>query len=74
MPGAAAEASPLSASQIPDLQCAAAQMTGAVRRAVQAEMALKYGHGSAGFAETLVGWSRHTVEGGVAEHRTGSVC
>ena len=74
MPRAAAEASPLSASQIQDLQFAAAQMTGAARRAFQAEMTLKYCHGSARFAETLFGWSRNTVEVGLAEHRTGIVC
>ena len=73
-PRAAAEASPLSASQIQDLQFAAAQMTGTARRAFQAEMTLKYCHGSARFAETLFGWSRNTVEVGVAEHRTGIVC
>ena len=73
-PRAAAEASTLSASQIQDLQFAAVQMTGAARRAFQAEMTLKYCHGSARFAETLFGWSRHTVEVGLAEHRTGIVC
>ena len=65
---------PLSASQIQDLRLAAAQMTGAARRAFQAEMTLKYCHGSARFAETRLGWSRNTVEVGVAERRTGRVC
>lgn len=49
-------------------------MTGAARRAFQAEMTLKYCHGSARFAETLLGWSRDAVEVGVAERRTGIVC
>jgi len=49
-------------------------MTGAARRAFQAEMTLKYGHGSARFAETLLGWSREAGEVGLAEHRTGSRC
>src|SRR6185436_2805883 len=65
------EAPPLSASQIEDLRFAAAQMRGAARRAFQAEMTLKYCHGSARFAETVLGWSREAV--GVAEHRTGIV-
>jgi hypothetical protein len=53
---------------------AAAQMTGAARRAFQAEMTLKYCHGSARLAETLVGWSREAVEVGLAERRTGIIC
>jgi Rhodopirellula transposase DDE domain len=65
---------PLSSSQIQDLRCAAAKMTGAARRAFQAEMTLKYCHGSARFAETRLGWSRDTVEVGLAEHRTGIRC
>lgn len=73
-PKAAAEAPPLSASQIEDLRLAAAQMTGAARRAFQAELTLKYGHGSARFAETVLGWSRAAVEVGLGEHRTGMVC
>jgi hypothetical protein len=61
----------LSASQMHDLRLAATKMTGAARRAFQAAMTLKDGHGSARFAETLVGWSREAVEVGLAEHRTG---
>ena len=64
----------LSSSQIQDLRSAAAKMTGAARRAFQAEITLKYCHGSARFAETLLGWSRKAVEVGVAEHRTGMCC
>src|SRR5512132_3250531 len=73
-PKAASEAPPLSASQIEDLRFAAAQMRGAARRAFQAEMTLKYCHGSARFAETVLGWSREAVEVGLAEHRTGIRC
>jgi DDE family transposase len=73
-PKAAAEAPLLSASQRADLRLAAARMTGAARRAFQAEMTLKYCHGSARFAETVLGWSRGAVEVGLAEHRTGMVC
>jgi DDE family transposase len=61
-------------SQIHDLRLAAAKMTGAARRAFQAEMTLKYCHGSARFAETRLGWSRAAVEVGLAEHRTGIRC
>jgi Rhodopirellula transposase DDE domain len=64
----------LSASQIEDLRLAAVQMTGAARRAFQAEMTLKYCQGSARFAETLLGWSREAVEVGLAERRTGICC
>ena len=70
-PSEAVVAPPLSSSQIQDLRLAAAKMTGAARRAFQAEMALKYCHGSARFAETLLGWSRDAVEVGLAEYRTG---
>ena len=79
-PKAAAEALPLSASQIEDLRFAAAQMRGAARRAFQAEMTLKYCHGSARFAETVLGWSREAVEvggaepWGVARFRSGRQC
>ena len=66
--------STLSASQIDDLRLAAAKMTGAARRAFQAEMTLKYCHGSARFAETVLGWSRNAVEVGLAEHCTGICC
>lgn len=64
----------LTPSQIHDLRLAAAKMTGATRRAFQAEMTLQYCHGSARLAETVVGWSREAVEVGLAEHRTGITC
>ena len=73
-PTEAVVAPPLSSSQIQDLRLAAAQMTGVARRAFQAEMALKYCHGSARFAETVLGWSREAVEVGLAERRTGICC
>ena len=69
-----AEEAKLASHQIEDLRLAAAQMTGAARRAFQAEMTLKYCHGSARLAETLLGWSRNAVEVGLAERRTGIVC
>jgi hypothetical protein len=49
-------------------------MTGATRRAFQAEMALKYCGGNPLLAETIFGWGRHTVEVGLAERRTGIMC
>src|SRR6266849_3857652 len=64
----------LTPSQIQDLRLAASKMTGAARRAFQAEMALKYCRGSARLAETILGWSREAVEVGLAERRTGIIC
>jgi hypothetical protein len=61
-------------SQIVDLRLAASKMTGATRRAFQAEMALKYCGGNPLLAETIFGWGRHTVEMGLAERRTGIMC
>jgi hypothetical protein len=66
--------SSLTPSQIHDLRLAASKMTGATRRAFQAEMTLKYCHGSARRAETIMGWNREAVEVGLAEHRTGIIC
>lgn len=53
---------------------AAAQMTGAKRRAFQAEMAKKYCQGSARNAESRFKWSRKTVKLGLEEKRTGITC
>lgn len=64
----------LSASQISDLRLASTYLTGVKRRAFQAEMTLKYCHGSARQAESLFGWNRHSVRVGLAEKRTGIVC
>jgi len=60
--------------QIPDLRLAAAHMTGATRRAFQAEMTLKYCEGNAHRAEDIFGWGRHNIAVGLAEKRTGIVC
>jgi len=65
---------PLRPSQIADLRLAATKMTGATRRALQAEMALKDCGGNPLLAETIFGWGRHTVEVGLAERRTGILC
>jgi hypothetical protein len=64
----------LTLSQIADLRLAASTMTGAKRRAFEAEMALKYCEGNPLQAETTFGWSRRTVALGLAERRTGLLC
>lgn len=46
----------------------------AERRSFQAAMAPKYCGGSARLAESLFGWSRHAVEPGLHERRSGVVC
>ena len=60
--------------QIADLRRAASHMTGATRRAFQAEMTLKYCDGNARRAEAIFGWGRHNIVVGLAEKRTGIVC
>jgi hypothetical protein len=64
----------LSASQIADLRLASQSLTGAARRAFQAEMTLKYSDGNARLAEKVFGWGRHTIALGLAEKRTGIIC
>src|SRR5207249_4833170 len=64
---------PLRPSQIADLRVAASTMTGATRRALQAERACKYGGGDPLLADTRFGWGRHSVAVGLAERRTGSI-
>ena len=64
----------LSDEQIQDLRLAASQMSGAKRRAFQAEMTLKYCVGSARLAKTGLGWSPEAVRVGLAEKRTGLIC
>jgi Rhodopirellula transposase DDE domain len=65
---------PLSPSQIAALRLAASKMTGANRRAFEAEMTIKYCAGNPLLAETIFGWGRHTVVVGLAERRTGIRC
>src|SRR4029453_6451454 len=60
--------------QIADMRLAVSKMTGATRRAFEAEMTLKYCSGNARQAESVFGWGRHTVELGLAERRTGIMC
>ncbi len=66
--------SSLSPSQIAALRLAASQMSGPKRRALEAEMAVKYCGGNPLLAEILFGWGRQTVALGLAERRTGLLC
>jgi len=65
---------PLTPSHIADVRLAASTMTGAKRRAFEAEMTLKYGEGNPLQAAITFGWSRRTVALGLAERRTGIMC
>ena len=60
--------------QVSTLKDAARKLTGAKRRAFQAQVTLDYLEGRARLAETVLGWSRKTVELGLHELRTGIVC
>jgi len=60
--------------QITTIKDAAQTLTGAKRRAFQAQVALDYLNGSARRAETVFGWSRRTVLLGLHELRTGITC
>lgn len=64
----------LTDQHIATIKDAASKLTGADRRAFQAQVALDYLEGSARRAETIFGWSRQTVELGLNELRTGIVC
>jgi|TARA_B110000263_G_C15247737_1_gene482546 hypothetical protein len=60
--------------QVATLKDAARKLTGAPRRAFQAQVTLDYLDGSARLAETVLGWSRETVTLGLHELRTGITC
>jgi hypothetical protein len=62
--GSGRVAQQISPHQIADLRLAATQMSGAKRRAFQAEMTEQYCAGKARQAERRCGWSRETVEVG----------
>ncbi len=64
----------LAPSQVEDLRLAASKMTGAKRRAFQAQMTIKYCEGSARKAERLFGWGRKNVQLGLEERRSGIIC
>jgi hypothetical protein len=55
-------------------QKAARLLTGAKRRAFQAECAASFCEGNARRAETIFGWRRETVNLGLHEARSGIVC
>jgi len=63
----------LTEPQIATIKDAARKLTGAKRRAFQAQVTLDYLDGSARRAERLFGWSRKTVELGLHELRTGMI-
>ena len=60
--------------QVATLKDAAGKLTGAKRRAFQAQVTLDYLDGRARLAETVLGWSRETVALGLHELRTGITC
>jgi hypothetical protein len=62
-----------SPSHIAALRLAASQMSGPKRRALAAEMAVKYGGGPPLLADPLCGWGRQSVALGLAERRTGLI-
>ena len=64
----------LTDQQIATIKDAASKLTGAKRRAFQAQVALDYLDGSPRRAERMFGWSRETVELGLNELRTGIIC
>ena len=59
---------------IATLKDAASKLTGAKRRAFQAQVALDYLDESARRAERVFGWWRKSVEVGLNELRTGITC
>lgn len=64
----------LTEQQIATMTDGARMLTGAKRRAFQAQVTLDYLDGNARRAETVFGWSRRTVELGLNELRTGITC
>jgi len=61
----------LSKAMVVTMKDAAKKMTGANRRAFEAQAALDYLGGDARLAETVFGWSRKTVKRGIEELQTG---
>ena len=66
--------SELTEQHIATIKDAARKLTGAKKRAFQAQVALDYLEGSPRRAETVFGWSRKSVELGLHELRTGVTC
>ena len=63
--------SELTEQMVETLKQAAKNMAGAKRRSFEAQVALEYLGGDSRLTETVFGWSRHTVEKGLHELRTG---
>lgn len=64
----------LSEQHITTIKDAAKKLTGAKRRAFQAQVAIDYLNSNARLAEKTFGWDRKTVALGLNELRTGIVC
>jgi len=64
----------LTEQHISTIKDAARKLTGAKRRAFEAQVTLDYLGGSARKAETVFGWRRETVELGMNELRTEITC
>ena len=61
----------LTPKMIETIRGAAKKLTGAKRRAFEAQVSLDYLGGDPQLTETVFGWSRHTVAKGLKERRTG---
>lgn len=61
----------LTPKMVETIRGAAKELTGAKRRAFEAQVSLDYRGGDPQLAETVFGWSRHTVAKGLKERRTG---
>src|SRR5664280_545149 len=64
----------LSEQYIVTLKDAAKKLTGAKRRAFEAQVAIDYFDSKAYLAEKAIGWDRKTIALGLNELRTGIVC
>lgn len=64
----------LTEEMVATIKDAAKKLTGPKRRAFEAQVALDYLCGDARLAESVFGWSRHTVTLGLHEQRTGITC
>jgi Rhodopirellula transposase DDE domain len=64
----------LSEQHIATIKDAAKKLTGAKRRAFQAQVAIDYMNSKPHLAKKTFGWDRKTVALGLNEHRTGLVC
>jgi len=64
----------LTIEQIKELRTTAKKMYGVERRLFEAEITLKYCHGSPRKAEKVFGWGRRTIKIGLAELKTGVIC